>query len=89
MKIKLYVDWSAGEVLTEAELDAKIESEATKNVADDDEFAEWLRDEYTAIDVFNFTEDDRVRVLDEWTACCRERACVDLMEYYELIEKEI
>ena len=89
MKVKLYVDWSAGEVLTEEELDAKIESKTKQNIDDDDEFAEWLRDEYTAFDVFRFTEDDRVNVLDEWTACCRERACVDLMEYYELIEKEI
>ena len=89
MKVKLYVDWCEGEVLTETELDAKIESEARKSVADDDEFAEWLRDEYTAIDVFNFTEEDRANVLDEWTAVCSERASVELMEEYELVEKEI
>lgn len=57
--------------------------------ADDDEFGDWLRDEYSAVDVFRFTENDRANVLDEWIAVCRERACVELMEEYELVEKEI
>jgi len=51
-----------GKVLTEAEYHEMVEKKIEERLADEEEFDEYLHDEYNAIEIFNFTDDDRKRI---------------------------
>ena len=57
-----YKDFYTGKVLTELEYLNEIKKRITERLEDSDEFDDFLHDEYSALDIFNFTDDDREEV---------------------------
>lgn len=51
-----------GMTLTEAEYRERVEKRIKERLADEEEFDDYLHDEYNAIEIFNFTDEDRDRV---------------------------
>ena len=89
MKVKLYVNWNDGQILTETELNAQVENSAKQMSADGSKFAEWLCEMYTAFDAFYFTEVDKENVFQQWMECCRERVYAESIKCFKPIDKEI
>lgn len=101
MKIKLYVNWKDEEILTEKEY-RKTEN---KHLIDADDFNDYkndyLNDEiedymrthpsyYSNYDtVFNFTEEDRNKILDNLRKHYEEDVKRNLKEDYEEVEFEV
>lgn len=72
MKVKVYVkveSYEDIEVLNEQDFQ-KMKAEGIKTLIDDDtEFAEWLNDNFTPIEVYTSTDRD---ILNAWEECCRK-----------------
>ena len=93
MKVKLYVNWDDGEILSEKQMESRLRERASDIFKDEDEFSEWLHDEYTISDIFNMNEEEKDQVRQKWGEACLESAQDELISgydaEYELVEKEI
>lgn len=93
MKVKLYVNWSDGEILNEKQMESKLKGKALEIAKDEDEFDEWLGERYAISDIFNMGEKEKAQVRQKWEEECLEYAQDDLISgcdaEYELVEKEI
>lgn len=62
-----------GKAFTEAEYHEMIEKKIEERLADEDELDDYLHSEYSVIEIFNFTDDDRARALREFKEDIRKR----------------
>ena len=67
-----YVHWENEEIISEAEYEAKLEEETNIAAADDYHFGEWLDKYYTAINIWNMSEEEKEEVNAQWLKYCRE-----------------
>ena len=93
MKVKLYVNWSDREILSENEMESRLKGKASAMVKDDDEFDDWLGEIYNCVDIFNMSEEEKAQIRQKWEEECLEYAQDGLISgcdaEYELVEKEI
>lgn len=63
----VYVNWREKDILTEEEYEKRINARVEKTLKDEDAFEEWkkeyLESNYSASEIFDFTEEDKERVL--------------------------
>ena len=89
MKVTLYVDWSENTILSEADFEKEVLSEADERFDDSDFFDEWLDRNFDPSEVFSFTESEKETHRNRYKEYCREEAKMALFEEYETIELEI
>lgn len=53
MKVTVYVNWNEQEVYSESEYEVEIIHRVEEFCENDDNFAEWLKANYSAIEMFN------------------------------------
>lgn len=53
MKVTIYVNWNEQKVMTEDEYNKELDLHAEEYCEDNDNFAEWLEANYTAIEMFS------------------------------------
>lgn len=89
MIINIYVDWSKSIIYTEKELPELIENEADERMEDEEEFSDWLQQEYSAKEIFDLTNEEKEECLAKYKDYCREKIKDEIKDNLELFEKEI
>ena len=87
MTVKVFIDWDAHEVISEAEHKEKIRQETEKMMANEEYFHEWLEDNYTPQAIWELTEAGRIEVQGLWERECKDTA--EIESDFELMEVEI
>lgn len=96
MKIKIYVDWKHEEILSEKDYkefkDRKVNEIADDYFEDPYELNEFFGDnDYTYVDIFKMTDEEKEAVKEKWKAHCKESAEETFADEwgYEEIEMEV
>lgn len=90
MKITVYVDWSENVILSEADFEKEVLSEADERFDNSDFFGEWLSRNFDPSEVFSFTEPEKEAQRARFKEYCLEDARDALFEnQYETVELEI
>lgn len=89
MTIKLYVDWRNREILTKEEYEDEVKVRAEVFISDENDFDIWLEENYSGLEIFNFKEEDKNRVCEEWRKACESYARENAEEEYEEMEIEV
>ena len=70
--IKIYVNHTYEEVLTEEEYKTKVAVELAEIRDDKMAFAEWLDDNFDAIEIWNMTPEERAEIEADWAEYSKE-----------------
>ncbi len=89
MTITMYVNWREEVVLNETQYAEKQEENARIRSDDSYYFNEFLEENYSPAEIFNLSEEDKKKVLDDWLNVCFEQADDEMCEDYEEITMEI
>jgi hypothetical protein len=89
MTIKLYVDWRSREILTKEDYEDEVKTRTDDYVSDNGGFESWLGETYTIWEIYNFTDEDKKRVHEEWREACKGYAKEDANDEYEEMEIEV
>lgn len=90
MKVTLYVDWSENTILSEADFEKEVLSEADERFDDSDFFDEWLDRNFGPSEVFYFTESEKQTQRARFKEYCLEDARDYLFNNkYETVELEV
>lgn len=89
MKVKVYVSWNDQVLLNEAEYAEWVNDAAKEMEEEGDALADFLDDNYSSVEIFDFNEEDKARVWEEFREKCKKMAEEDLGCAFEMIEKEI
>ena len=100
MKVKLWVNWRIGEILTTEQLDEKIDSAVNDILENRDSYAEELEDyldnHYTKVELFETLTDDKInkeKFIDEISEGVKEQvrdwSDSNIRSDYEKVEIEV
>lgn len=90
MKIKVYANWGGQIVENATDFEKRVQEQAEDLSSDDSFFSDWLDDNYSTAEVFNFNEQDKKSALEDFLNKCQERARENLEdEGWEEVEIEI
>ena len=78
MTIKIYVNWRKEEVLTENEYNELVKEMAEDFRTNDDDFSEFLEQNYSHRDLWDTDEEERARIMEHWASKCVESAEYEL-----------
>lgn len=70
--IKIYVNHTCEEVLTEEEYKTKVAVEVAEIRDDKTAFAEWLDDNFDTLDIWNMTPEERAKIEADWAEYSKE-----------------
>lgn len=59
MLVNLYVNWEKSTILNEKQAQETIENEYYNNATNDDNFSEWLSENYSPVSLFYMNEDEK------------------------------
>ena len=80
MIITVYSNWREEETISAREFEKKVAEKWDDVSSDEDLFAEWLCDNYSTVEIFNFDDKDKAKVNEEWDDHSREYARTELLE---------
>lgn len=90
MMVKLYVDWDNGTILNEKQAEKTVWDEYYPNATNQDNFNEWLSENYSHVDLFNMSEDEKKVIHSEFREEMEETAWQDFIsDGYEEVSVEI
>ena len=87
MKIKIYVDYENQSVLTEEDYKEVLTERVKSYKSDNDAFADWLNDRYSASEIFKMKSHELDKVVERWEGVCEGDAEDDMGR--ELVEYEL
>ena len=62
MKVTIYVNWNEHKFFTEDEYKKELEHRAKRYYEDERNFADWLEDHYTATEIYNMRDKQKMAV---------------------------
>lgn len=74
MKVKVYVDWNEHKIYSEKEVRAREKKIAGSYFDDEDGFSDWLDENFSGIEIFKMTEDDKEAAKNSYKDACRDWA---------------
>lgn len=90
MLVKLYVNWDNGTIFNEEQMQETIENEYYPNVISDDNFNDWLFENYSHLDLFYMSEDEKEAIRADFMEEMRETAWQNFIDDgYEEVSMEI
>lgn len=89
MKIKVYANWDACEVLNEKEFKEIVQRDADRREKDNDALNEFLEEKYDFSEIFYMDEAEKELVKEEWKKDCEEWIWNELFEEGPWDEREI
>ena len=87
MKVKIYVNWERAEIINEKEFKEKIAEAINTYKTDTFYFNDWLTDNYASSEIWEMSEKERAKLLEEYAEVCQEWAEEEIDGDWE--EKEI
>lgn len=90
MLVKLYVNWDNGTIFNEEQMQETIENEYYPNATSDDNFNDWLSENYTHVGLFYMSEDEKEAIRADFMEEMRELAWQNFIDNgYEEVSMEI
>ncbi len=89
MKIRIYVDWSENEILSEKEITARAKEIAESYFNDENMFSDWLDEQFSGVELFWMDEGDKEAVKDSYKDVCKNWAQEAINNDFDLKEIEI
>lgn len=90
MLVKLYVNWDNGTILNEKQMQETIENEYYPNATSDDNFNDWLSENYTHVGLFYMSEDEKEGIRADFMKEMEDAAWDDFeADGYEEVSVEI
>lgn len=90
MLVNLYVNWEKGTILNEKQAQETIENEYYNDATSDDNFSEWLSENYSPVSLFYMDENDKEGVRTDFMKEAEEIAWDDFAASgYEEVSVEI
>lgn len=90
MMVKLYADWDNGTIINEKRAKENVWDEYYPNATSQDNFNEWLSENYSHVDLFNMSEDEKKIIQSEFREEMEDTAWQDfLADGYEEVSVEI
>jgi hypothetical protein len=89
MKIKVYVNWDACEILNEKEFEKIVQRDANCRENDNDALNEFLEENYCFSDIFYMPEEEKELIAEKWKKDCDEWIRIELLEEGPWEEREI
>ena len=83
----MYRNYNTGEIIDEVEVADYIDDKFGL-LDDDDIFEEWLKDHYTRVQIFNFDENDKAEVQENFLDFMWDEARKAFLEDWEEIDDE-
>lgn len=74
MTIKVFVDWWNKEILTEEECNKRAEEIAEEFRTDDDDFFDFLAENYSHRELWEANEEQRAKIMEDWAYRCLDEA---------------
>lgn len=84
----MYRNYNTGEIIDEVEASDYIDDEFYLLAEDDNAFEEWLDDNFTVLQVFNFDKNDKEEVQENFLDLMRNEAKEAFLEDWEEIDNE-
>ena len=90
MLVNLYVNWDEGIILNEKQAQETIENEYYSNTTSDDNFNDWLSENYTHLDLFYMSEDEKEAIRTDFMEEMKETTWQNFIDDgYEEVSIEI
>lgn len=93
MTVTLYIkhDYQTGdfEILTRQELEEEARRLGEEYYCSNNGFDDYLGDRYSTIEIFNFTQVEKAKILKDYRDTCFTEAREEVFSLYTFVEKEI
>lgn len=80
--VKGYVNWLDEAILSEDDFEVKVAERATEKRDSDAEFASFLEDRFSILNVFDMDTEDKAEVQEDFADRCEHEARNELLEYW-------
>lgn len=80
--VKGYVNWLDEAILSEEDFEVKVAELATEKRDNDTEFASYLEERFSILNVFDMDVEDKAEVQDDFAEWCEHEARNELLEYW-------
>ncbi len=79
----VYVNWREQEILTKDEYEEHILRTSNNLFDDEDEFDEWLDDNYSASEILTMTDEEKEELKQKWNEVCLSKIRDEYDYYWE------